>query len=364
MSAQKEMLAANIAANLMHIRSLTAEDLVRSEELGSTLSFQQLAPTIFEVQKAAADLAAIELVKLPVKVLDPIADPLLRIVQTLAQIRSFQPGTIDQRDELASRLEDKWGDIYVTVQAILAAHPKQISGSPIEKLVEQALHSAQQALDASNSVEEFREAAAKQLDSVIEAQRLEFSEKLEADRQAVSDAVDAVRKMAQDAGISSEAIHFRNEAMEHRRVSYYWLGALGVLVLLLVAFSLFANQILHWAGVPTPTTESSNAEVIGFLGQKGLIVFCLVFALLGAARNYGASRHNYVVNKHRANALSSIQAFSVSASADQQTKSAVLIQATQAIFTPQVSGYVKGDGDNSPSTPIIEILRSTGGKES
>ena len=96
-----------------------------------------------------------------------------------------------------------------------------------------------------------------------------------------------------------------------------------------------------------------------FLTQKGLIVFCLIFALIWAAKNYGATRHNYVVNKHHNNALGSFQAFATSA-ADAQTKSAVLIQATQSIFTPRASGYVKSDGENSPSSPIVEILRSTG----
>jgi hypothetical protein len=73
-----------------------------------------------------------------------------------------------------------------------------------------------------------------------------------------------------------------------------------------------------------------------------LIIFVLTFMMVWAAKNFNASVHNYVVNRHRRNALASFQAFVEGASSD-EVKDAVLMQATSAIFTPQDSGYTKID---------------------
>jgi hypothetical protein len=77
-------------------------------------------------------------------------------------------------------------------------------------------------------------------------------------------------------------------------------------------------------------------------------------------RNYAASRHNLVVNRHRQNALSSFETF-VKGAGDQQTKDAVLLQATQSIFVPQDSGFIRGESTPQPGSQIIEILRGIGG---
>jgi hypothetical protein len=82
--------------------------------------------------------------------------------------------------------------------------------------------------------------------------------------------------------------------------------------------------------------------------------------LLASLRTYRAHRHNYVINKHRQNALQTFRAFSQQANADPATKSAVLLQATQCIFAPQATGYTTQEADSNYS-PIIEIVRAVTG---
>ena len=83
----------------------------------------------------------------------------------------------------------------------------------------------------------------------------------------------------------------------------------------------------------------------------------LVTSLVWTGRVYKAHRHNYVINKHRQNALRTFEAF-VKAAKDEQTKSAVLLQATQCIFSPQPTGYLTHEAEPSGSPQILEIIRS------
>ena len=70
-----------------------------------------------------------------------------------------------------------------------------------------------------------------------------------------------------------------------------------------------------------------------------------------------AQLHNYVVNKHRQNALSTFETF-VKSTDDNDTKNAVLIQATRSIFSPQHTGFSAQEGESSTSPAIHEIIRN------
>jgi hypothetical protein len=79
-------------------------------------------------------------------------------------------------------------------------------------------------------------------------------------------------------------------------------------------------------------------------------------------KNFSAMSHNRIINQHRAAALSTFQTF-VTGTADAQIKSAILLQASQAIFSHQASGYLKGESDTPQVTPIQEIFKSATRKE-
>jgi hypothetical protein len=175
----------------------------------------------------------------------------------------------------------------------------------------------------------------------------------------VDAALESIRSAAAEAGVSQNSVHFRNEASDHLTSSKNWLIAIATLSLLLVCFSLWGTKLLGWIGLEDPGSSGDIILQIRFYLQKTVIIFVLIFALILATKNYNSARHNYVVNKHRSNSLSSFQAFVASAS-DEQTKNAVLLQATQSIFSHQPSGYIKTDGENSSQGTVIEVMRSLG----
>lgn len=98
-----------------------------------------------------------------------------------------------------------------------------------------------------------------------------------------------------------------------------------------------------------------------FTALKAVIISLFYFAVVVANRAYRVNRHNYVINRHRVDALSTFESFSAAAN-DAGTKSAVLLETTRAIFGPQSSGHLGAEAEAQSSPQILEILRaSTGG---
>ena len=87
-----------------------------------------------------------------------------------------------------------------------------------------------------------------------------------------------------------------------------------------------------------------------------LFVFSVLLATVWCGKTYRAYRHNAVVNRHRQNALATFQTFA-KAAVDQATKDAVLLQATQCIFSQQPTGYIQTEPEPT-ALPISEMMRA------
>ena len=98
-------------------------------------------------------------------------------------------------------------------------------------------------------------------------------------------------------------------------------------------------------------------EAIYHVASRLMAFSVLSFAIYWAAKNHGAHRHNYVINKHRQNALATFQAFTEAAKLDADVKAAVLLQASQAIYAAQSTGY--SETMSAPPNPInmVEIIK-------
>jgi hypothetical protein len=79
-------------------------------------------------------------------------------------------------------------------------------------------------------------------------------------------------------------------------------------------------------------------------------------------KSYRAQKHNEVLNRHRQNALRTFETFSTSTD-DAQTKNAVLLEVTHAIFGNQNTGYNSNESSDSDNpNKIIEIFKSVNQK--
>ena len=123
-------------------------------------------------------------------------------------------------------------------------------------------------------------------------------------KQESDEILEAMRKAAAEIGVSQHAGHFQSEAKAHGTAAKLWMGVTIGLAITLVAtaglFLFFRNVDLLKA--------ANGVEAAQLIFVKALVFGTLSFALVFAARNYFANRHNVVVNRHRTNALSTYTA--------------------------------------------------------
>ena len=162
-----------------------------------------------------------------------------------------------------------------------------------------------------------------------------------------------VQDAAKETGVTQEATHFASQAKEHSDAATIWrnvsVGCGGAILM-------FAG-ILVWQYWKPPSVPLSASHAIRQTIANGIVFSILYFALVFAGRNFRSHRHNYVVNKHRQNALSTFQTF-VEATEDEQIKNAVLMRATESIFLGVPTGYLSEEPKQSPIAPlnVVELV--------
>lgn len=349
---------------LRKIAVIDPNTLVQSERLGSELSFERIIPIFSAIASCSSRLAKLDLENVPYGVLSGLLSTFQQIDSVISQIISFSPvnhgNAAQARESFVQQLEDLWNAIYSTAQTTLSSNTEDLAKREIESLAIQVRTSVQMAAEAADSIKTKQAELSTDLEKFLEQKKTEFEIESTEKFANINVVLDSVRNAAAEAGVSQNSIYFSQEAGEHLSAARKWLEATILVAILLVAFGLWGTKLLAWTGTPEPLDAAAFIVQLRFFIQKGLVVFGLIFALILTTRNYSSARHNYVVNKHRNNALSSFQAFASSAS-DEQTKNAVLMQATQSIFAPQPSGYIKVDGENTAHGSVIEILRTVGG---
>lgn len=162
----------------------------------------------------------------------------------------------------------------------------------------------------------------------------------------------SVQADAAKAGVARQSTVFENQARKNRITARCWLGAV-VTIALLSGITIW-SLLYSWA-----PSAATTGEVVREVGGRFAALTLLAFILGFTIRQYAASKHNETVNVHRQNALQTFELF-VSAADDQETKDAVLLEATRAIFAPQSSGFLRnGREPDSPST-MVEVIRRIG----
>jgi hypothetical protein len=314
------------------ITSITTYSLLEllREELGSELSFISGTKMIEGYINLFKNISNCDFDEIPMRQIDIITTLGSQAVAILNEMRDFslqkyQNNPIGVRDQILKNIEEYYSSALGDLANISDYFKPKES---FEKYQE----------EAKNALEQIR---------ILKA---ELSSTKDIINQELAEILDTARQTVSEIGVASHAIHFKNEATENLNESKNWLIALIITVLLTIGWGI-ACFFIH------PDTKDS-VDVIQFTVAKLIIISGLYFALSMITKNYKAHRHNYIVNKHKQNSLNSFEAFVKGAGEDLQTKNAVLISATQSIFSAQPSGYSTQDTDNEPSK-IIEILKTT-----
>ena len=152
--------------------------------------------------------------------------------------------------------------------------------------------------------------------------------------------------------VSKHKVIFAKQAEEHQRASQRWLIATGGMVVAFGVVFYYLFEALRLGG-----TEWEG--VLQSVFTKGFLLTLIYFVLNRFNKNYTAHKHLEIVNRHRQNALDTFDAFIESAGENRETRDAVLLAATNAIFDANQSGYLstKTKGTDNPN-PIQQVVRA------
>ena len=152
--------------------------------------------------------------------------------------------------------------------------------------------------------------------------------------------------------ISSHEKVFADQADKHQTGAWIWLG---VTVILTLGFGYIFWELLKYL----EPTESQLPAILQNLFTKGFFLSLIYLLLNRSIKNYTAEKHLETVNRHRQNALATYEAFAKAAGENQETRDAVLLASTDAIFDANQSGYLSIRTSRPDSSgPIQQIVRA------
>jgi hypothetical protein len=333
---QERSARQSLEAALQELAAFTPMSLVRTEQLGTTLDFSQGTEVFARILGLFKSLQESSLDTVPHGTLSQLAQFAKDAVNNFNNILSFDPSGQNNpsavRDKLIQDVANQYQSWFSQVSPIIAYSIRR--GTDFERLER----------EARSTVEE------------LNRLRREIETKTDSILSETRNTLEQVRRAAAEVGVAQHAVHFMDEAESHLSKGANWLWATGILAAITLVFS--GWTVYYYATTPIDLTTAQSLQ----LAVSKVVLFSLLyFGIFWSARMYRAQWHNHVVNKHRQNALSTFETF-VKAASDDQTKNAVLIQATHCIFSPQVTGFVAHESDPTSSPQILEIVRGVVGE--
>lgn len=334
----EENLRRNLSSLVQQIATTNVEDLVQTTRLGREAGFEEIRGSFQKTIMLFQALSSANLDLLSEAKLQRLGNLANEMNNEFAQIKGFQINQLQNRQSRMQSVRQMFDQCYDVIAPIVGAS-QQVS---LEAYTERARQTVQ----------------------ALEEGHAAFNTKIQAMQREVEDTLLKAKEVTAKAGIAEHASHFKQESEEHKQAGWVWLSVTIVLALATArlawvnygrTLAVFEQWLRPSIQNPTPVPTA----VVVQLTVAKIIGFSILFsAVLWAGRIYRAHRHNYVVNKHRQNALSTFEAFAKAASGDSETKNAVLLQATQCIFNPQATGYLGQEKDSDGHSSVLEIFRS------
>jgi hypothetical protein len=163
-------------------------------------------------------------------------------------------------------------------------------------------------------------------------------------------ALAATKEAAGKTGVGVFTQDFAAEAKKYGSAAKSWLWTTVLLGIATLVVAVFYSKAFY-----IPDTEKW-LPIIQYTTTKIVVIGLLITATLWCGRLYKTARHHETINKHRANALATFQAF-VEATNEPSVKDAVLLETTRSIFSITPTGYVGGDSGRADNNTIIEVIK-------
>lgn len=323
---------------LKEISTYTPEMLLR-QDLGPELNFEKGIPIFKRFLNLYHELRLCDLDSIPSESLRDITPKAKDTLNGINSIINFIPSNHTYPEQWRDKeIEDSiksYSEHWRTISPVIAYSMRR--GIDFESLVQKAKENIIQQEKMNNKFNNLREDTTKDIKETLKA----------------------IHKAAAEAGVAQYTTVFKDIAdNEFGKKSRNWLWATIIIAVIILGCGAYLFY-LHYDNLETIPKDTPGA--IQYSIPKLIILSALYFALVWSAKNYNTNRHNYIINKHRQNALQTFEAFIKAAEGDPATKNAVILQTTQSIFSSQPSGYVHKDSESESPFKLIEFIRTVGG---
>lgn len=161
----------------------------------------------------------------------------------------------------------------------------------------------------------------------------------------------AIQNHLTEKPISQYKTIFQEQAKEHYKNARFWLGMAGVATGAFLAAFVLLSIFVKFEGTELAGTLQN-------LFTKGFLLSPIYVWLNRSIKNHTAQKHLEVISTHRQNALETFDTFVAAAEGNRETRDAVLLAATEAIFDANQTGYLstKTTGPDNRS-PVQQVIR-------
>lgn len=326
---QFQATLSQVNERLEKMLSYSIEELTREEQLGTQFSFKEIEDFFVKTIDLFKRVKEVNLREVPYNLLKAFNGEIDNAITYFDQAKTFNAAVnnaVNTRNTLITNIQNSYDNYYTHSIPVLSVG---------------LLNSNDLSLERSKM---------NQLIADLETERAKSKEESEKKLKELNDIIENAKSFAIKAGVSKHSSVFKSESEYHETEAKKWLGYTRNI---LIAIALVAIG-LAFLGL----YFKENSEIVQFTITKIVVLTALFYGLSITNRNYKAHKHNSIMNKHRQNALSTFETFSNAASADDQTKNAILLETTHSIFSNQQTGYLKADGEAESNNKIIEIIKS------
>lgn len=305
------------------------DSLIKSKDWGK-FNFEDVEEDLTKLFEMLNHLKILPLNLLPDAEITKIIGGLTLPKNTINAIKTFdieQPNAKATRDQYAKTIKTQIDAFYITTHLWIP-------------------YLAYQKGDVQKNIESLN-TSVKKVTTILDDTKIAVNTKAS----EIDKIIQAAKEASASVGVSHFSSNFKSEADTLNTTANKWLKTTIFLAIATFVITLLSYWLLNIQN------DSSSAQIIQVLSTKLIIITVFFTSTLWAGKMYRATMHQVSVNKHRANALLTFQAF-VNASNDNHIRDAVLMETTKSIFAISSSGYIENENSNAQQTNVVEIIKS------
>ena len=336
------------ALKRLNFNTVDLENLKRSSLSPKKLSFESVYPDLeiaYEMLNEILAAPRTAFISLPFHDVQQLKDYVLQSYEMTRKIMDFRVGERDENiREQHVNLSQEIHQFCENVKRSLFQVAAYLSSKTVERLedrVKTTLTDAEERINTTISTE------------TEKLQKLgEGAQQIEENRQKIFDELHIqLQNQLTEKPISQYKAIFETQAKNHGAMAWVWL-------VITVGLTLVSGGIFWWILKDLLPAANDLSAILPNLLAKGFFLSLIYLLLNRSIKNFTAEKHLEVINTHRQNALETFDTFVAAAEGNRETRDAVLLAATKAIFDANQSGYLSAKSSGSDSAnPVQQIIK-------